>query len=127
MKAIPSRFLLAVALVLTLLQTAEAGRLRRLLYQNYNSATIADLYTTNTLGVPTFPNSPDAVDYLPAENGGPSSLIPPYLADTGPGAQDLYGSLIEGYVTAPETGAYTFYIASDDESLFFLNSDSSDP
>ena len=35
--------------------------------------------------------------------------------------------MIEGYLTAPETGNYTFWLSSDDEGQFFMNTDSSDP
>jgi hypothetical protein len=35
-----------------------------------------------------------------------------------------YGSLSEGLIVAPETGAYIFHIASDDQSHLFLSTDS---
>lgn len=127
MKRNSSKILLALALLLTLIQTVEAGRLRRLLYLDYPGATLADLWSTNNSGVKTFPNSPDGVDYMPPEQGGPFSIIPPYVMDTGTGFNDYYGSWIRGYVTAPETGEYVFFLSSDDESMLFLNSDSADP
>ncbi len=40
---------------------------------------------------------------------------------------DLYGSLIEGHLTAPETGSYTFWLSSDDEGQFFMTTDPADP
>ncbi|HWI56138.1 MAG TPA: PA14 domain-containing protein, partial [Bacillota bacterium] len=68
---------------------------------------------------------------LPASPGGIGTAVlpyPPFLAETviDTGAPDNYGSLIEGYLTAPETGAYTFWLASDDEAQFYLNTDASD-
>jgi hypothetical protein len=36
---------------------------------------------------------------------------------------DNYGSVDEGWILAPETGAYTFHIASDDMSQLFLSTD----
>jgi hypothetical protein len=38
-------------------------------------------------------------------------------------AADNYGDRIRGYVTAPVTGAYTFWIASNDNSELWLSSD----
>jgi len=35
-----------------------------------------------------------------------------------------YGQFIQGYITAPQTGTYTFWIASDDASEFWLSTDS---
>lgn len=127
MKLKSSAILYALALLLTLIQTAEAGRLRRLFYSDYAGATVADLWGTNTLGVNAFPGTPSGADYLPPETSGPSSIIPPYLMDTGTSFNDNYGSWIRGYVTAPETGNYVFYLTSDDESLLFLTTDSADP
>ncbi len=34
---------------------------------------------------------------------------------------DNYGTRVTGFITAPATGAYTFYIASDDDSQLFLS------
>jgi hypothetical protein len=36
---------------------------------------------------------------------------------------DNYGTRIHGFLTPPETGSYTFWIASDDASEFWLSSD----
>lgn len=127
MKLNTSAILYALALVLTLIQTAEAGRLRRLMYLDYTGGTVADLWNTNTLGVNAFPSTPSGADYIPPETGGPGSIIPPYLMDTGTSFNDNYGSWIRGYVTAPETGDYVFYLTSDDESLLFMTTDNADP
>src|SRR5450759_183954 len=35
-----------------------------------------------------------------------------------------YGSFIRGYIEAPQTGAYTFWVASDDNSELWLSTDS---
>ena len=38
-------------------------------------------------------------------------------------AADNYGSRIRGYIFAPQTGSYTFWIASDDAGELWLASD----
>ncbi|SFI31080.1 Chitodextrinase [Paenibacillus sp. UNC496MF] len=38
---------------------------------------------------------------------------------------DNYGDRIRGYITPPTTGTYTFYIAGDDESQFYLSTNNS--
>jgi len=40
---------------------------------------------------------------------------------------DNYGQRIRGYITAPQTGAYTFWLASDDNSELWLNASGQDP
>lgn len=60
-----------------------------------------------------------------------SGTTPPTLADrldrlhVPQSSPDLnsYGQWIRGYIIAPETGAYTFQIASDDLGEFFLSTD----
>ena len=36
---------------------------------------------------------------------------------------DDYGSILRGFIKAPETGAYAFNVTSDDESQFYLSTD----
>ena len=57
-----------------------------------------------------FPSQPDSVSYLTGLEA-PSNI------------GDNYGQQILGFVTAPLTGDYTFYIASDDQSVLFLSLD----
>ncbi|MEO1523949.1 MAG: M60 family metallopeptidase [Planctomycetota bacterium] len=61
----------------------------------------------------SYPNSPDVTRVLDALE------IPSNAADA-------YGARVRGYVTAPETGNYTFWIASDDNGELWV-SDSQDP
>ena len=56
---------LITAILFAFLPPAEAGKLRRLLYNNYPGVNITNLYTTNIFGAITFPDTPDAADYLP--------------------------------------------------------------
>jgi uncharacterized repeat protein (TIGR03806 family) len=58
-----------------------------------------------------FPNSPNSTTY-PTTASGPNST----------GISD-YGNRLIGYVYAPVTGNYTFWIASDDASELFLSTD----
>ncbi len=57
-------------------------------------------------------NQPDSVTFL-------SSL---YWARNP--AQDAYGSRITGFITPAETAAYVFFVASDNDSSFYLSTDS---
>src|SRR5262247_2814241 len=58
---------------------------------------------------PNFPNNPAAF-----------SVISDFEAPDSFG--DLYGQRIRGWVQAPQTGAYIFAIASDDQGQLFLSS-----
>ena len=72
------------------------------LYTGLSGTTVASL--TNAA---KFPNSPDVVGTL-------TRLDHAYGADS-------YGERIRGYIVPPGSGSYRFYIASDDESLFRMN------
>jgi hypothetical protein len=62
----------------------------------------------NLTGHPSFPNSPAIVTTLPS-------------LEYGVEIADRYGVRLRGYICAPETGNYTFYIASDDQSELYLS------
>ena len=64
----------------------------------------------NSLPVNNFNNKPDAVTQLSLFEGPVD-------------AADNYASRIRGYVEAPVSGNYTFYIAGDDATELFLSSD----
>ena len=59
---------------------------------------------------PRYPNSPSS-----------SRILTSF--DSGNDFADTYGSRIRAYVVPPTTGAYTFYIASDDEGQLRLSTD----
>ncbi|MCF7668410.1 MAG: carbohydrate-binding protein, partial [Verrucomicrobia bacterium] len=59
----------------------------------------------------SFPEYPDLVDW-------PSSF------ETPTNVRDNYGVQFQGYVTAPITGNYVFYLASDDQGAIYLSTDS---
>ena len=59
----------------------------------------------------------------------PVGTRPPNITDTLPSFEaptnwaDNYGTRLRGYITAPVTGSYTFWIASDDKSELWLSTD----
>ncbi|HVR84511.1 MAG TPA: PA14 domain-containing protein, partial [Planctomycetota bacterium] len=61
----------------------------------------------------------------PAFQGKPSSSSLRDLFEAPRDIGDRYGARMRGFVHAPVTGAYTFWIASDDGSELFLSSDDS--
>jgi autotransporter-associated beta strand protein len=81
--------------------TSSPGGLYRTFFNNIGGTAVADL-----TGNAAFPNSPDHETFLTSFDGGSYG--------------DNYGSTIRGYLIPPATGAYTFYIASDDASLLIL-------
>ena len=59
----------------------------------------------------------------------PVGTTPPNTTDTLPSFEaptnwaDNYGTRLRGYITAPVTGGYTFWIASDDKSELWLSTE----
>ena len=70
--------------------------------------------TTNSvsslLDLPTYPNNPDQTE-LRTSLEGPTDW------------RDSYGTRVRGYLYPPATGAFTFWIASDDQSELWLSPD----
>jgi len=71
------------------------------------------LALTNTLYNPAWPNSPDPA-YTEVFTSFQTGI------NTG---MSWYGQRLRTYIVPPTTGAYTFWIASDDTSSLFLSSD----
>jgi Domain of unknown function (DUF4082)/Bacterial Ig-like domain/Bacterial Ig domain/PA14 domain/Secretion system C-terminal sorting domain len=71
-------------------------------YTNIAGSQVADL-----LNNPNYPNSPSITVQLPV------------LEYNGVG--DNYGARLRGYICAPQTGNYTFYIAGDDQAGLWLS------
>ncbi len=69
------------------------------------SANLADLLIS-----PKYPANPDLVNYLLA-------------AETGVDIADNFGRRVSGLLIPPETGPYTFFVSSDDQSMFYLSMD----
>ena len=71
---------------------------------------IAGLTIADLTGSPDYPNNPTSSSQLT------SFEIPTNVADN-------YGARLRGYICAPATGAYTFWIASDDYGDLYLSTD----
>jgi len=78
---------------------------RQVWYENTGTA-IADLRK-----LPDFPGNPDSITYISKFE------VPKDIAEN-------YGTRVFGWLTAPASGNYTFYIASDDNGELWLSSDS---
>lgn len=95
----------------------QAGSIARLVYDGVTGATVATL--TNAA---IFPNSPtfreQLDDFTPSPTGG--SLFGFQSKDN---VGSNFGSYIRGYLQAPATGDYVFFISSDDASEFWLSTD----
>lgn len=85
--------------------TSSPGGLYRTFFNNIPGGNVSDL-----TGSAAFPNSPDQETFLTSFDGG--------------GYSENYGSTIRGYLIPPTTGAYTFYIASDDSGQLILGTGS---
>lgn len=83
--------------------SANAGSITREVWLNIPGRSVSDL--TNS---PNFPDNPDIVDTLPS-------------FDAPRDWEDNYGTRIRGYILAPTTGAYQFYVSADDHVQVSLN------
>jgi hypothetical protein len=83
----------------------STGTILREYWSNIPGTNVSDL-TSN----PAYPSNPTGASFLTSFDG-------PHGFGTN------YGSRIRGTVTAPQTGTYTFWIASDDSSQLFLSND----
>jgi hypothetical protein len=64
----------------------------------------------NLLSSPTYPNNPDV-----------TALLTTF--EYGNNLGDNYGARVRGYICAPQTGNYTFYVAGDDQAGLYLSTD----
>jgi len=105
-----SSFLKALLTVLLLIGLSSlnvgAGSVVRLVYTNISGTAVSAL-TSST----NFPASPGGSERLSNYLEGSSNI------------GDNYGSWIRGFIEAPQTGNYTFWIASDDDSELWLSTD----
>lgn len=84
----------------------RVGSILREYWLNIQGTAVSDL--TNSTA---FPNNPDGSNYLA------SFEAPINWADN-------YGTRIRGYITAPNSGTFVFWISSDDNSELFVSTDS---
>src|SRR5438105_14571448 len=95
------------ALLAIVVLSTEAGRadILREYWLNIPGANVSDLTSS-----PTFPDNPSA-----------SNLLSTFEAPVD--WADHYGTRIRGYITAPASGDYVFWISSDDASELWLSTD----
>eukprot|EP00957_Ditylum_brightwellii_P061912 4698472-Ditylum_brightwellii.AAC.1 len=74
-------------------------------WRNINGYNLGNLYAS-----PKFPDSPDSTGTITG------------LLEIPIDSANSYGSRLSGYITAPATGEYTFWVASDNQGVFFLSS-----
>ena len=85
---------------------SRPGYLLKQSWYNIGGTAISDLE-----GNANFPNNPDSISFINKFE---------ILENVG----DTYGVKVSGWIIAPETGDYTFYIASDDNGQLKLSTDS---
>ena len=90
---------------ITVTGCTPAGSISAEGYTNIPGSQVSDL-----TGNPAFPNSPSVLASL---------NIFEYGVDLGAD----YGARVRGYICAPQTGYYTFYIAADDQAGLWLSKD----
>lgn len=73
---------------------------------------------TGCAGNPRFPDSPDRHDEI--QNGLGAHA---YLDKNTPPDGDNYADRVRGYILAPETGAYTFWLTSDNSSQLYISTE----
>jgi hypothetical protein len=83
----------------------DPGSVVRTFFSEISGGSVDDL--TNS---PNFPNKPDSEVILSSFDGG-----------AGHGSE--YGSTIRGYLIAPATGNYTFWISANDSARLFISTD----
>lgn len=84
----------------------EQGKIEWRLFENLPGGDIRTMYKS-----PKFPQSPDYIERL---NN---------LASPDGSYNNYYGSLIRGFIKAPETGNYVFNLTGDDACYFYLSAD----
>jgi uncharacterized protein len=94
----------STAVTVTLIACTGSGAITGEGYLNINGTQVADL-----LANPNYPNNPSVT--VPVGSFEYSSV------------GDSYGARLRGYICAPQTGNYTFYIAGDDQAGLWLSTD----
>ncbi len=84
----------------------EARAVKRQLWTGIGGTAV-----TNLTSLGTYPNSPNSTTYQA-------------FFETPTDSADNYGQKLSGYLRAPDSGNYTFWIASDDASELWLSTDS---
>ena len=90
--------------VLSLCAQAHGGAILREVYTNVSGSSVASL--TNHFN---YPNNPSSTNWITD------------LFETPVDVGDNYGQRVRGYILPPQSGLYTFWIASDDQSELWLS------
>jgi hypothetical protein len=99
--------------------TAASVQLAELAFNNATGSVLWEYWlnisgtaVANLTNSPNFPNNPSG-----------SALLPSFVAPVNWGVN--YGSRVRGFITAPLTGSYVFWIASDDNGELWLSTNAS--
>jgi hypothetical protein len=98
--------MLAILVATTLSARAQGNGVFREVYSAITGSAVADLVNNAK-----FPNLPDSTNTLTTSFEAPTD------------AADDYGQRCRALITAPTTGNYVFWIASDDASTLYLSTD----
>ena len=102
---------LAAILVLALAgsgaRTVVAGSILREVWEGIPGTAVSDLTSS-----PDYPNNPTSTNFVTDLFEAPTNVL------------ENYGQRMHGYVIAPSTGDYTFWIATDDGGELWLSTDS---
>lgn len=109
---LPSPKAWALAIVLTALALAGsppavAGSILREVWEGIPGTAVSDLTSS-----PDYPDHPTSTNYVTDLFEAPTDVL------------ENYGQRMHGYVLAPSTGDYTFWIATDDGGELWLSTDS---
>ncbi|HUS35494.1 MAG TPA: lamin tail domain-containing protein, partial [Verrucomicrobiae bacterium] len=114
MSHIIRRWIAALTLLLTTVcvtqtsaQTPPANGLLREVWSNIPGGLVSDL-TNNA----AYPNNPTSTNYVTDFFEAPVDIA------------EWYGQRMRGYVVPPTTGNYVFWVATDDQGVLFLSTDS---
>ena len=106
--------MMVLSLSLLTATQAPAGSIFREVYTGLDNSGIAGTSVSSLTSDPSFPNSPDAT--LSSELVQDTFEFPSLFVSN-------YGDQSEGFLSAPQTGNYVFWIASDDDSQLLLSTD----
>jgi hypothetical protein len=100
-------FLLTASLMMACLAGRIEGQTNGVLREVYTGISGSTL--TDLINAPRFPNNPDITEVVTTGFEMPIDVL------------DNYGQRVRGFVVAPMTGSYVFWISSDDQSALYLS------
>src|SRR5688572_26567849 len=100
--------LVAIQSLLTLGVSAQVNGVLREVYTGIPGSAVSDLTSH-----PSFPSNPSSEEVITTGFEAPTDVL------------EEYGQRMSAYLIAPANGDYTFWIASDDNSVLYLSTDES--